>query len=181
MVPEVRLAEGAIETGALKGISVNERLCTNVQDIYACGDCVEAKDLVTGQPSLNLLWHNANWQGEIAGLNAAGVPRRYPGSMNITGVDLFGTQAVSIGNISGSLSEAFEVIERKKGERYKRLILQNGILTGVQAVNWSENMGASLQAIMKKEKIGRIKDLFAWRGSLSSRYHCPSFIRLKGD
>jgi NADH oxidase (H2O2-forming) len=161
----------------MKGISVNDRLNTNVQDIYACGDCVETKDLISGQPALNLLWHNAKWQGEIAGYNAAGIPRIYPGSMNVTGVDLFGTQAVSIGSPLDSSSEGFEVIEKKKGECYKRLILQNGVLIGVQAINWTENMGASLTAIVKKEKVKRIKDLFAWRGSFTTSRQCPSFIR----
>lgn len=178
MRPEAYLAGGTIETGALKGISVNDRLNTNIQDIYACGDCVETRDLVTGKAALSLFWHNAKWQGEIAGYNAAGIPRIYPGSMNVTGVDLFGTHAVSIGSILDSSGETFEVIEEKKGERYKRLILQNGILTGVQAINWSENMGASLKAIVKKEKVKRIKDLFALKGSLSTSHHRPSYIRI---
>jgi NADH oxidase (H2O2-forming) len=178
MMPEAFLARGILETGALKGISVNDTLSTNVQNVYACGDCVETRDLVSGQPSLNLLWHNAKWQGEIAGYNAAGIPRIYPGSMRVTGVDLFGTHAVSMGSILDSSDDNFEVIEKTEGDRYKRLILQNGILIGVQAINWTDNMGASLKAIVKKEKVNHIKDLFALRGSLSTSHHTPYYIRI---
>lgn len=168
MRPEVGLAEGVLELGELGGILVDDRLCTSVPDVYACGDCIEAKDLVTGHPALSLLWHNARWQGEIAGGNAAGVPHNYPGSLNVTGVELFGTQAVSIGSTMGTSQDGQEVIEKKRDGSYKRVILSNGIALGVQSINWSENMGATLAAMLRQEKVRNLKDLLSWRRSPST-------------
>lgn len=168
MRTEVELAEGALKLGELGGILVDDRLCTSVPDVYACGDCIEVKDLVTGHPALSLLWHNARWQGEIAGCNAAGIPRNYPGSLNFTGVELFGTQAVSIGTPMGTSQDGQEVIERKRDGSYKRVILSNGVPVGVQSINWSENMGASLTAMLRQEKVKNFKDLLSWRRSPST-------------
>lgn len=177
MKPDVDLVQGTLATGGLGGITVSEGLGTNVPDIYACGDCVEAEDWVTGNPTLNLLWHNARWQGEMAGYNVAGIHRKYPGSLNVTGLDLFEAKAVSIGKIIGSSDDGYEVIERTRDGRYKRLILQDGVLKGVQAINWSENMGLSLAAILKKEKVKRVNDLFSWKGSLFASSRCHPFLR----
>src|SRR4030042_1781421 len=87
MRPEKELVEGILEPGKLGGIEVNQRMGTTIQDVYACGDCVETQSLIDGHPILSLLWHNARQQGEVAGSNAAGILRTYPGSLNMTAVD----------------------------------------------------------------------------------------------
>jgi NADH oxidase (H2O2-forming) len=160
MRPDVELAEGVLEIGNHGGVLVDDRMCSSVSDIYLCGDCVEAKSLISGQSVLSLLWHSARHQGEIAGSNASGVPRTYPGSLNITGVDLFGIQAVSIGNIETDVEDGLEVIERKRDGGYQRLLLSNGVLVGAQSVNGSDTMGVFLSAIVRKERIKSARDLF---------------------
>jgi len=60
MVPEVELARRAgLEVGGLGGLATDEHLLTTGADIYACGDCIEARDVVSGERTLSLLWHNA--------------------------------------------------------------------------------------------------------------------------
>jgi len=104
MRPEVALVEGTVQLGKLGGILTDDTMCTNVPDIYACGDCVEAKSIVSGFPVLSLLWHNAREQGEVAACNAAGMHRNYLGSINITGMNAFGLMLF--------LSETLEKISR---------------------------------------------------------------------
>lgn len=162
MKPEVGLVEGELEIGKLGGVLVDDKMCSSVPGVYACGDCVETKNQIDSQQVLSLLWHNARQQGEVAGFNAAGVPRIYPGSLNITGVELFSIQAVSVGNTGIVAEDGVEVIERKNDKRYQRLILSRGVLVGAQSINWSDNMGVLLSAILKKEKIKNSKDLFSW-------------------
>jgi NAD(P)H-nitrite reductase large subunit len=164
--PEVGLVAGILELGKLGGISVDERMGTSIQDVYACGDCIEVKDLVSGYPALNLLWHNARQQGEVAGYNAAGIPCNYPGSLNLTGVELFGTQVFSFGSTVGASQDGLEVIEREKDGRYQRLILSNEVLVGAQSINWSENMAMLLNTALRQEKVQDVRDLFVWRKPL---------------
>lgn len=177
MRPQVGLAEGALRLGKLGGILVDDEMGTSVQDVYACGDCVETKDLISGRSALNLLWHNARQQGSVAGYNAVGIARNYLGSLNFTGVELFGTHAVSIGSTTGASQDGLEMIEGKRGRHYQRLILSNGVLIGVQSIDWSENMGALLTAILRQEKVTSPRNLFMWRKPLFKSRRCFPFGR----
>ena len=52
--PNTALAEAAgITLGATGAIRVNRQMQTNLPDIYACGDCIETYDVVTGNPFLS--------------------------------------------------------------------------------------------------------------------------------
>ena len=76
---------GKVDIGKHGGILVSDKMATSLPDVFACGDCVDARDLVTGiAPSM--LWHNARRQGEVAGYNAAGISMNYDGSLNVTGL-----------------------------------------------------------------------------------------------
>lgn len=153
MKPEKSFAEGILEPGRLGGIKVNDRMGTSLKDIYACGDCVEAQSLIDGQPMLSLLWHSARQQGEVAGSNAAGLLKTYPGSINITGVELSGLRAISIGSIGASVDSGLDIIEVKKNRGYRRLVLSKEVLVGFQSINWDEDLGLFLAAILRKEKV----------------------------
>ena len=68
--PETRLAkEAGLTIGALGGIAVNEYMQTSNPDIYALGDAVEVRHLVTGKPALIPLAGPANKQGRIVADN----------------------------------------------------------------------------------------------------------------
>jgi NAD(P)H-nitrite reductase large subunit len=127
---------------------------------------VETQSLIDGRPILSLLWHNARQQGQVAGSNAAGISQTYTGSFNITGVEVLGLKAVSIGSIGASLGKDLEVIELRKPGRYRRFVLSNGVLVGVQSINWDENLGLFLATILRKEKVKTYKDLIT-SGNLS--------------
>lgn len=157
MKPNGELARKAgLEIGKLGGIAVDREMLTNAPDIYACGDCAETEDLVSGEKALNLLWHNAKQQAEVAGNNCLGKQEKYPGSINITGVDIFGVQAVSMGVTSATVGQdinKLEIVERSRGLDYLRLIIRDGVLVGVQAVSKIKDLGFLLGAILRKEDL----------------------------
>ncbi|MBW2000077.1 MAG: NAD(P)/FAD-dependent oxidoreductase [Deltaproteobacteria bacterium] len=162
MAPDVDLASSAgIKIGKLGGIRTNRKMLTDVPDVYACGDCAQSKDRLTGDESLSLLWHNAKKQGQIAGLNAAGARRSYPGSMDITVVDLFGTRAVSMGRTLQGLKGAQEdVIERRIMGDYYRLIFSERRLIGVQMIGRRGDTGMLLNMMSRKDDPSRlVRDL----------------------
>jgi nitrite reductase (NADH) large subunit len=68
--PNIQLVE---DTGIQinRGIVVNNRMETNLPDIYAAGDVAEYQGAIPG------LWSVASLQGEIAGSNIAGIRRVY--------------------------------------------------------------------------------------------------------
>lgn len=65
-----------------KGIITDERMATNIPDVYAVGDCVQTFDFQTKEPTTMLLATSAYKQGQVAGVNAAGGEMRYDGALN---------------------------------------------------------------------------------------------------
>ncbi len=66
--PNTELAVRAgIELGVTGAIQVNEKMMTNVNDIYACGDCAEQFHVVTGKPVYRPMGSTANKTGRITG------------------------------------------------------------------------------------------------------------------
>ncbi len=73
LVPNTRLAElEGIRMGATGAIAVDWKMQTNVPNIFAAGDCVEVKNLVSGKPDYIPLGTTANKQGRVAGENIGG-------------------------------------------------------------------------------------------------------------
>jgi NADPH-dependent 2,4-dienoyl-CoA reductase/sulfur reductase-like enzyme len=172
MRPDVHLGRNLVDLGRSGGILVDEKMSTNFDGVYACGDCVETRSLISGEPGLSLLWPHARKQGEVAGSNAAGVAKTYAGSIDITGIDLFGHQAVSVGLTGAAVVDGLEVIERKGNGWYQRLILSNGVLVGAQSIDHSENMGPLLAAIIRRGKNkGILNSHGKWEVRPSFRFH----------
>jgi NADPH-dependent 2,4-dienoyl-CoA reductase/sulfur reductase-like enzyme/rhodanese-related sulfurtransferase len=76
--PETKLAKDAgLELGATGGILVDDRMHTSDPWIWAVGDAVEVRDLVSEQPALIPLAGPANRQGRIAAENILGRDSHY--------------------------------------------------------------------------------------------------------
>ena len=71
--PNTELAAAAgIRLGVGGAIAVDERMRTNLPDVYACGDCAEQFCAVTGRPVYRPLGSTAAKTGRIAGDSATG-------------------------------------------------------------------------------------------------------------
>lgn len=96
--PEIKLAkEAGLTIGELGGIKVNERLQTSDPNIYAVGDVIEVKHLVTGQAALLPLAGPANKQGRIVADIIAGRDRKYNGTQGTSIAKVFDLAAASTG------------------------------------------------------------------------------------
>lgn len=84
--PKVDLAKNAgIIIGQTGAIQVNRQMQTSIPDIYACGDCIEQYQLITGQPVYRPLGSTANKTGRIAGDCVTGGPLEFRGVLG-TGI-----------------------------------------------------------------------------------------------
>ncbi|GAA1798555.1 FAD-dependent oxidoreductase [Actinomadura chokoriensis] len=78
--PASRLArEAGIETGPTGGIVTDRRMRTRTERVWAAGDCVEDRHLVSGGPVAIALGTHANKQGRVAGINLGGGYATFPG------------------------------------------------------------------------------------------------------
>jgi NADPH-dependent 2,4-dienoyl-CoA reductase/sulfur reductase-like enzyme len=88
--PVTELAKAAgIATGLRGAIIVNRSMATNVNDIYAAGDCVVTYHRLLNADTYMPLGTTAHKQGRVAGESAAGGQARYGGSLGTQVVKVF--------------------------------------------------------------------------------------------
>lgn len=84
--PNVEIAkEAGIKLGITGAIEVNNKMQTNIKDIYACGDCIETFSTITGKAVYRPLGSTANKTGRIAGDVLTGGNLKYKGNLS-TGI-----------------------------------------------------------------------------------------------
>lgn len=98
VVPSARLAgDSGLELGLRGGIVVDDAMQTSDPHIWACGDCVQMKNMVTGHPVYVPSGPVANKQGRIAGANAAGACETFKGVLGSMAAKLFEQYIASTG------------------------------------------------------------------------------------
>jgi len=106
VTPQTELFKNSKLKFGIKGtIKVDERMKTNIEHVYAVGDVVETKHLVTGKPTWIPLAQTANKMGRVAGSNIAGIEMRFPG---VLGTALTKVFDLNIGRTGLSTREAEE-------------------------------------------------------------------------
>lgn len=92
--PNTVLAQQAgLAIGSTNGIIVNEFLQTSDPHIYAGGDCIEMRHLITGQPCFYPSGSLANRQGRVIGSNVAGGRETFPGVIGSFAIKIFDLSA----------------------------------------------------------------------------------------
>ncbi|MHB8257453.1 MAG: FAD-dependent oxidoreductase [Acidiferrobacterales bacterium] len=96
--PSVVLAQSAgVQLGATGAIAVDAMQRTNIDGIFAAGDCAEAFHEVLRRPAYIPLGTTANKQGKIAGANAAGGDERFAGIAGTAGFRVFDLEVARTG------------------------------------------------------------------------------------
>jgi rhodanese-related sulfurtransferase len=96
--PEIRLArEAGLEIGDLGGIRVDDQMRTGDERIWAVGDAVEVRDVVTGRWTLVPLAGPANRQGRVAADVIMGRDARFRGVQGSAVVGVFDLTVASTG------------------------------------------------------------------------------------
>ncbi len=159
------------DIGDLRAIKTDDHMMTSVEDVYACGDCVESRDIITGKQTLSLLWHNAKRQGWIAGCNCVGRQNKFIGSFDAATVEVFGSRVASAGKSEASFSSRsdYDVVDKKMGSDYHRLIIENDRLVGMQLINKTERAGLVFSNILKKGSLTGLRQLTLNDRLLSAR------------
>ena len=96
--PETAIAKDCgIELNARGSIIVNNKMQTNIPNIYAVGDAVEVEDFITKKPAFIPLAGPANKQGRIAADNIAGYESVYTGTQGSAVLKLFDMTVATTG------------------------------------------------------------------------------------
>ena len=164
--PNIGFLKGSgIETDA--GILVDDRMRTNVANIWAAGDVAQARGFWGGHV-VNGILPNAVEQGRIAGAdmaNDAGV-QPFPGAVPLNTYSFFGQQAISVGRSSGPDSE---VVEAGSDGSYRHIVLKEGRLIGISTINDFVDAGIMWQLILRRTDLSAVKQAFIANPQLTGR------------
>ena len=114
--PESKLAVDAeLEVGPRGGIRVNEQLQTSDPDIYAVGDAIEVRDVISGEPTQVPLAGPANRQGRLAADHIFGREVRFRGTQ--------GTAIVGLFQHVAAITGASEKVLRRRQRPYRAIYI----------------------------------------------------------
>jgi nitrite reductase (NADH) large subunit len=120
--PRLQLAQEA-GIACERGILADERLGTNVPNIFAAGDVAQVYDPISGRAAIDSLWAPARAQGQVAGSNMAGKSRVYlkPVPFNVTRLAGLTTTIIGAVGVGAGRDEAQVAIARGEGETWRTM------------------------------------------------------------
>jgi len=105
--PNSKLAvDCGLEIGKGGGIVVDQKMTTSDPDIFAAGDCVELRHLLTGNPIQLPLGSLANRQGRIIGSNLGGCDEQFKPVVGSAAVKVFDMNIAATGLTEKAAGEA---------------------------------------------------------------------------
>lgn len=125
--PHIEFLEGSgVETDW--GVLVDDRLCTNVPDVYAAGDVAETMDRITGERYVHAIFPNAVGQGQIVAYNLLGWDVPYEGADNMNSLKHLGLPIIAVGRMGG------EELRVRRDGTLRKLYLRDGRIAGFRLV-----------------------------------------------
>ena len=158
-----------------RGLQVDKRLCTSDQHIFAAGDVVETRDIVSGDAIVSGIWTNAVTMGQIAGDNMAGGNSTYAGAFSLlNAMELGGLPVISVGEVHRTTGADIEVFAERHGSNYRKLVFRGDRLIGLILVGQIERAGVYQTLIREKANVSTLR-----RELLGSRFHYGHYILLQ--
>lgn len=121
--PNTALADRAGIT-VRRGIVTDTAGHTNIDGIYAAGDCSESHDISCGEDRVLALLPNAYLQGECTGVNMAGGEKTFDNAIPMNAIGFWGLHILSAGAYTG------DPYQENSETEYKVLYTKDGLLKG---------------------------------------------------
>ncbi len=147
-----------------RGIIVNTRMQTSIEDIYAAGDCTEAEDISSGQKKVMAILPNAVMQGYTAGVCMAGGDAVFDKGMPMNSIGFFGLHAMTAGTYEG------EMYEEKTDTSLKRLFTKDDLLKGFILIGCDERAGIYTSMIREKTPLSSVDFELMKRGATTAAF-----------
>jgi len=132
-----------------KGVLVDNFMRTSNPDILAAGDVCEHDGMMYGS------WAAAQYQGKIAGMNAAGKPTEFGGIPRSHTLKVLGKKMFSIGEIRSG-DGSYTCLDDHPDGNYRMLMLHDGVLIGALLIGDLQLMNACRSAIENSTPIEAI-------------------------
>lgn len=155
--PNVALAQTA-GVQVHRGIMVDSRMETSVEDIYAAGDVTESMDITVNTNRILALWPNAYYQGEIAGCNMSGGTMQFNGAFPMNAIGFFGLPMITAGIVNPVGDQYSIYMEYNEDEEWlKKFVVKGDVLVGFILLNKVDRAGIYTSLIRDKVPLKMIK------------------------
>lgn len=128
-----------------QGIIVDRQMRTSHQDVYACGDICQHRDLLSGDYTLSGNWLFAQESGKIAGGNVAGgcasSDAKVVVSKRIFRAHLF---------FCGTSNKRYQMHEKVMGDKYLAYFTKEEKIVGISALNLADKSKYLLNQLGQK-------------------------------
>lgn len=151
-----------------QGILVNDRMQTNVNDIYAAGDVAEGPDLLMGENAVHAIQPAAEDHGRIAGANMAGLDVHYQGSLLMNILDVCGIHGSSFGFWKDGQSPTLSPSEKGKDGR-ETTILVNPSRPIYRKLVWEEDRIVGAILLGPVDDTSMLNDVGMVKGLIQTR------------
>ena len=143
-----------------RGILVDRFMKTNIEDIYAAGDCARGIDFLSKTNAVIAIWPVAARQGRTAGLNMSGITTEYPGLFAMNSVQIIDIPTISFGITNPPEEEGYEVLKRQDKTKgaYKKIVLKDSRVVGIILLNCIERAGVYGMLIREEIDVQDFKD-----------------------
>lgn len=145
-----------------RGIKVNDRMQTSVENIYASGDVVESFDLLLEENRNIAIWPLAVRQGNVAGSNMSGREAHYSGGFFMNSVEILGIPSISMGitNINMADDNTVEVKKEFRPDRntYRKIVIKDNRVIGLIMVGNIERAGIYSGLIKNRIDLSGVKE-----------------------
>jgi nitrite reductase (NADH) large subunit len=146
-----------------RGIIVDDRLATNVDGVYALGECAEHRGACYG------LVEPAYEQAKVLAETLAGRTASYEGSVLSTNLKVSGVSVFSAGDFTGAEGTEAIVLNDARQGTYKKLVIADGRLTGAILIGDTQDALWYLELIRSRASIRAFRSDLMFGRALAER------------
>lgn len=147
--PNIEISKGTnIKTNF--GVIVNNKMETNVKDIYAAGDIAELDKQIYG------LWNIAIGHGKVAGYNIVGKDITYEHIVPVTTLNAFNHSLFSMGDIHENNITDIIIENESEKNSYKKVLIKDNKIIGAIVIGNIKSSPALKTAIEKETDLSNI-------------------------
>ncbi|HHV73039.1 MAG TPA: NAD(P)/FAD-dependent oxidoreductase [Clostridia bacterium] len=147
-----------------RGIIVDNKMRTNVPDVYAAGDVAEGYNFIEQRNTEIPIIPNAYKQGETAGENMAGADKIFDKGFVMNSMPLFDLSIVSAGVSAPGEGINIKTIYDQGKNIYKKFYIKNNRLVGYLLINDIDRAGIYTDLIRRKVDISSFENKLGKEG-----------------
>lgn len=150
--PNVACLEGSgIDVGW--GVRVDNRLRTNVPNVWAAGDVAETVDRLSGERFVHAIWPNAREQGRVVARDMLGYAADYLGAERMNSMKHLGLPIMAVGEAEGD-----QELRWRHEDQLRKIFLRDGRIVGFRLAGDIRGAGAYRALLLRGSDVTRFGD-----------------------